>query len=312
VTKPEHWTHPLILKFAGISDPVDWVTERARELVAQAVLKGWGPPFDPLTLADHLGLKVVPSDDIRDARTVAAGSSNCRIEFNPNRPRGRIRHSIAHQISHTLFSERSDRPSPDSARAGQRDDNWQVEALCNIADAEFLIPLGSLSGLDTHDTRVAQLVDSGHRSGISVEAVLVRFARGSGRSCAMFCASRIEHGPKLGRYRLDYVIGSRTWHNPIGPGKLLPIQSVVSECTAIGHTVHGVERWPGVKPILAECVGVAPYPERSFPRVIGICRMDGVQSISPLIDAPDTNAAGISGRVLWAGRGDSTESRIEA
>ena len=72
----------------------------------RALDSGWsGPPFDPITLAtEHLKLKVVATDEVREARTVPDGSVG-RIEYNPNRPRERRRYSIAHEIAHTLFPD---------------------------------------------------------------------------------------------------------------------------------------------------------------------------------------------------------------
>jgi hypothetical protein len=141
----QKWTNPSVIEFAKDRDPVEAITNAARDVVVRAIDQGWvGPPFDPLVLADMLKLEVVPRADVPEARTVPMGRSSVYIEFNPNRPQSRVRFSIAHEIAHTLF--------PDCAktmrhRLAQRDangDEWQLEALCNIAAAEFLMPMGSL------------------------------------------------------------------------------------------------------------------------------------------------------------------------
>jgi hypothetical protein len=48
---------------------------------------------------------------------------------------------------------------------------------------------------------------------------------------------------------------------------------VISQCTAVGYTAKGRERVTNTFPELyLECVGIPPYPERNYPRVIGIVR----------------------------------------
>jgi len=98
------WTNASVLKFAEGRDPVKVVVQFARDIVLDAIDKGWsGPPFDPMKLADLRGLRTSPRGDIRDARTVLAGHDRVLIEYNPNRPSGRLRYSIAHEIAHTFF-----------------------------------------------------------------------------------------------------------------------------------------------------------------------------------------------------------------
>ena len=42
------------------ADPVEAISERARELVLTAIDEGWkGPPFDPFALANRIGVEVV-------------------------------------------------------------------------------------------------------------------------------------------------------------------------------------------------------------------------------------------------------------
>src|SRR5438876_4695326 len=90
---------------AGDADPIDVITRKARTVVFTAIQNGWsGPPFDPFALAEQLNLGIVPREDIAEARTVPSGAQ-LNIEFNPNRPRGRVRYSICHEIAHTLFPD---------------------------------------------------------------------------------------------------------------------------------------------------------------------------------------------------------------
>lgn len=100
------WTNPSVRRFAGNRDPVQAIVDRARDLTLRAMDEGWpGPPFDPSELAKWLNLDVIPCADIRDARIVPKPDLGLSIEFNPNRSRGRVRYSIAHEIAHSLFPD---------------------------------------------------------------------------------------------------------------------------------------------------------------------------------------------------------------
>jgi hypothetical protein len=103
-----YWTNESVLAFAGDRDPLDAVEEAARNLVYEAVQAGWdGPPFDPFDLARILGNEVVPREELSDARTVPVGGGEVSIEYNPARPRHRLRFSLAHEIAHTAIHDES-------------------------------------------------------------------------------------------------------------------------------------------------------------------------------------------------------------
>ncbi|WP_454743971.1 hypothetical protein [Cupriavidus necator] len=103
------WTNASVLNFAEGADPVAVMESRARELVLGAIDEGWsGPPFDPLELARWLDIPTEARGDIPDARTVPHGDGLLRLEYNPMRPRGRLRFSIAHEIAHSLFADCAD------------------------------------------------------------------------------------------------------------------------------------------------------------------------------------------------------------
>jgi len=91
----------------------------------------------PFQLADLLGIDAVPKHDVDDARTVPVGRSGFRIEFNPARPRGRLRHSIAHVIAHTLLPDCAEQVRHRLKRESLNVDEWQLEGLCNLAAAEI-------------------------------------------------------------------------------------------------------------------------------------------------------------------------------
>ena len=268
---PKKWTNPSVVDFAKGRDPVQAITDAAREIVMRAIDQGWvGPPFDPLALADILKLEVVPRDDVSEARTVPTGRGSVLIEFNPNRPQARVRFSVAHEISHTLFPDCS---KVMRYRLGHREatpDEWQLEALCNIAAAEFLMPLGSLPPPSRGELSMDHLLRLRLKYQVSTEAIFIRVAHVSGDSCAVFSASRPESPNEESRYRLDYLIGSRNWTKIASIGSWLPRSSLVAECRAIGYTAKGVERWGQNDPWHIESVGVSPYPGSRYPRVLGI------------------------------------------
>jgi len=85
--KLKYWTNPSVEQINLSGDPLADFIDRTRQVVFEAMQKGWsGPPFDPFKLADILHLHVVPTENVLDARTVPAPSGKVQIEFNPNRP----------------------------------------------------------------------------------------------------------------------------------------------------------------------------------------------------------------------------------
>lgn len=55
----------------------------------------------PLAIADLLKIRVEANSDVADARTITVGGK-IRIEFNPTRPRERVRFHSARDRTHTL------------------------------------------------------------------------------------------------------------------------------------------------------------------------------------------------------------------
>src|SRR5713101_299985 len=100
------WTNAYVRRLAGDRDPIGEIVTRARSRVLEGLDKGWaGPPYDPLALARLSGIQVVGRDSIPDAQTVVDASGKLVIQVNPNRPRARLRYSIAHELGHTLFPD---------------------------------------------------------------------------------------------------------------------------------------------------------------------------------------------------------------
>ena len=265
------WTHPSITALPAGRNPVDVILDRTRDLVVRARDEGWnGPPFDPLALADLLGVPVVANADVVDARTVPE-DGEVRIEFNPNRPAGRRRFSIAHEVAHLLFEDHADAVRERLQKIDQRSDDWQLEMLCNIAAAEIIMPAGSFSELRSEAPDLHHLLDLRKSFGVSIEAMLLRTIHLTDEPAAMFAASR--GAGEAHDYRIDYSVPSLRWNLRLDSGARIPLPTVVSECTAIGFTAFGTEQWLSDQPtMLVEAVGVPAYPGHRLPRVLGLLR----------------------------------------
>ena len=269
------WTNVSVrklLNIVGESDPVQAITRRAREVALHAMDKGWtGPPFDPVQLADHLGIAISPRHDVRDARTLPGPTGSLRVEFNPNRSSARVRYSIAHEIAHTLFPDCRDRIRQRSLRNELQGDEWQLEAICNVGAAELLMPLGSLKSAKDSDLTLETLLALRRRFQVSMEALLIRIMRLTDAPLAMFCAARIESGQHKERFSLSYTIGSQGWPGINFDDNAPPSDTVLLECTAIGYTAAATESW-GHTRVHVEAVGIPPYPGLRFPRVVGVVK----------------------------------------
>lgn len=205
----DFWTNHSVVAFAGERDPVDAVVERARVVALEAMENGWsGPPFNPFELAERLGVQVVAHEDLRDARLTTAESGRPLLEYNPSRPRGRLRFSIAHELAHTFFPDfaasarHRSGPSPEA-------DSWQLELLCDVAAAELLMPLGSFPELEDAPLEIEQLMELRRSFDVSLEALLLRVAKLTAKPMAVFTASRRDGDDAGSNFRIDYVMPSR-------------------------------------------------------------------------------------------------------
>jgi hypothetical protein len=268
----QYWTHPSISAIGQESDPIHFITESARDLVYRAIQSGWqGPPFDPFQLANFAGIKVLPSEEVVDARTVPAPGGRFVIEFNPNRPRHRIKYSICHEIAHTFFPDCSERVRNRTSVQDMSANDWQLEMLCNMGAAELLMPIGSFQSQEERRLSIDQILAFRKQYEVSVEAVLLRTINLTTEPCFVFSASLRTTAGKEKKYYIDYARPSRAWDQRIPSGLPLPKTTVAAECTAIGFTAKGNEQWLRTgENFNVECVGLPPYPNQMVPRVAGI------------------------------------------
>ncbi len=253
-------------------DPIAEIRSRASAVALQAMEAGWsGPPFDPAKLAEHIGVRLVPSEDVADARTVPLPDEKFQIEFNPNKPKARVRFSIAHEIAHSLFPDCRQAIRHRHPVLGRHGDEWQLEMLCNLGAAEFLMPVGSFPDFKRENISIDRLLELRRQFEVSIEAVLLRVVRLTEAACAVFAASKRAVGAHPNRYALDYSVDSRRWGLRMASGSLLPTTSVVADCTAIGYTAKRDEELAAaVGQLHIECLGIAPFPGEIFPRVVGV------------------------------------------
>lgn len=314
------WTNASVLAFAEGEDPIRAMEQKARSLALTAMDEGWaGPPFDPLILAERQNLRVIARGDIADARTVPADNGTLQLEFNPLRPRGRLKFSIAHEIAHTLFRDCADEVRCRGGHASDVPDNWQLEVLCNIGAAELLMPLGSFSHLAGEALSIQSVLELRKRFDVSVESCLIRLVKLASQPGAAFCASRHADG----RYHVDYIIPAPGWECPIRVGQVVPTNSVILEANAIGFTAVGEEEWISGQRMRVEGVGLAPYPGSLVPRVVGLLlSADEDAYRAPMITEVDGDALYPRGQgpkiivhvipdssTAWGGRGFAAQVR---
>lgn len=274
LTENEFWTNPSVKAITPNGDPILDIAEKAKALVFNAVENGWqGPPFDPFWLAQYRGLSVVPRDDIPDARLVPQTKGKPVIEYNPNQPPSRVRFSVAHEIAHTLFPDYLQSIRNRLELLNQRSDEWQLELLCNMAAAELLMPSESIADDLSTELTIEKLASLWKHFEVSPEAFLIRTARYTSQPVSIFAAARVGD-ESMSSYHLDYCIPSSSSKITIEVGMPIPKNSVLQECTAVGFTAKGTERWGGME-VVVDCIGIPPYPGRMFPRVVGILSAKG-------------------------------------
>jgi Zn-dependent peptidase ImmA (M78 family) len=265
-----YWTNRSVLALMD-DDPITAITQRARQVVLEAMETGWtGPPYDPFALAESLGIRIRPTSDVIDARTYGTAGGEFTIEFNPDRPPARIRYSVAHEVAHTFFPDCADAIRNRATHEGMVADEWQLEMLCNIAAAEILVPMGALGEDREIQPTVQRVLDLRRKFQVSFEAMVLRLVRITDYECFAFAA---RFDGDSGRYKLDYKMSSCTWRSAprLEPGFALPRRSAASECTAVGYTSIKEERWlSGGDTWSVEYLGIPPYLGQIRPRVIGL------------------------------------------
>jgi hypothetical protein len=294
MTDSNSWTNESVLTMAGDQPPVQAVVELARRVVMDAIDAGWaGPPYDPFALADLLGLEVRGRDEINDARTIPTNApprdaplshhitstDGVAIEYNPTRPRGRLRFSLAHEIAHTLFADVAEtvrhRTGMGAVPSYGGDDAWQLELLCNVAAGEFLMPTQLLEGLDDRPLDLPTLMQRRAEFGVSTEAILRRAVGLTGQAVTLIATTPNSAGES---FRVDYVESSRAWTAPVAEGDRLDGDHAVAlvNASSIGHVAADTLAL-GDCAMHAQAVGIPPWPNGDRPRVLVLLQPLGAE-----------------------------------
>jgi len=264
------WTHPSVLTLDD-PDPISAITLRTRNMVLEAIQRGWsGPPFNPFTLAEMRGLKLLPTDRVLDARTYSDDGQHFTIEYNPQRAAARMRYSIAHELVHTLFRDCAEKVRNRATHQEMTADDWQLESLCNIGAAEILMPFGMLQKELSIRPTAGLVLELRRKYLASCEAVVNRLIRFTSYPCVAFLA---RLSAETSRYFVEYQIASPSLDEDfsIHRGYTLPQSSKVSTCTAIGARDQEDARWlSSAKQWFVEYLGISPYTGETFPRVLGL------------------------------------------
>jgi O-acetyl-ADP-ribose deacetylase (regulator of RNase III) len=206
-----------------------------------------------------------------------------------------MRYSLFHEIAHTMFPDCAQMIRNRGAHNASRRDDWQLETLCNLAAAEFLLPAGALGQVRNLRPSVDAVLELRERYEASAEAALLRIRRLTSEPAIAFSCHR-DHAS--GRYVVDYAVPTAGLEWDLRPGSVLPIGTAATECTAIGYTAKKIENWHHFGEVRVECMGVAPFPRDVYPRVIGFVRPSELQPPSELSityirgDATQTRGAG--------------------
>jgi len=296
------WTNESVLRFAADKDPLDAAHDAAEGLLAKAVESGAdGPPVNVFALAEHLGLELLPKDDLVDAQ-VRSTESALVIEYNPNRPRGRLRFSIAHELGHICFADVADQPrhrtAAGSVEAPDTGDDWELELICDVIAADLLLPMHAVDGLLTVDPDIDFLMETRRRWDVSTEALLRRIVAATPRPLMLIASSRPSD--QLGEaIRVDYAFrspGSARMLPSLGHGGFLREVEPILACTAVGQTSRGNSKVLGSE-YHVQAVGVPPYPGRRWPRVLALIEPPSSRSEVP-------NLTFVTGDLLdWDDRG---------
>jgi O-acetyl-ADP-ribose deacetylase (regulator of RNase III) len=269
------WTHPSVRGISKNLDPIEAVLARAQDLTLEAIENGWsGPPFDAFELAKLCDIQVLPREDVGEARLMLGPTGKLEVHYNPLRPKTRVKFSIAHEVAHSLFPDCTEAVRHRGARFVEREDEWQLEILCNLAAGELLMPIGSFQDFNPDELAIDRVIEWRRKYEVSIEAMLLRILRLSKREFFVFSASTYDGES----YSFDYVIDSSGARKRLY-GKSLPKESLFKNCSAVGFTEKGDDIWPeGIGAVRFECCAIPPFPGQSYPRAVGFARPQTVEA----------------------------------
>jgi hypothetical protein len=176
--------HPhvlALLRDTGSTDPRLAIRRKVEGVIDR--LRPFGepqPPFEMMLLVSLLGIRLSkdPPAHSQDAEIAPREDGGWELRLNQERPEGRRRFSIGHEIGHTFFPGYDQ--SVQTRRPKKRD--WSdpedfVEHLCDRAASELLFPLPWFADQVRSRARSAEsLAALAHDYKASREATLRRYA----------------------------------------------------------------------------------------------------------------------------------------
>lgn len=247
---------------------------KARALIEEARRLGWaGPPFDPELLASLRGIHVVegPASLEHDALIRPRPDRSLEIVWNPSPPITRRRFSIFHEIAHTLFPDAYETIHFRGASRGRLNPEDELELLCDIAAAEFLLPYPEFqTDLDAHGVSLSAMDALRERYQASRESVLLRIAGTTDHPIAVAIlrhrlkptemrrlaqtAFAFDAGPQP-RLRVDLMSASKSFRGELlRPHKSVPDDSFVYRLLEAGNvSAYAIEVWESGRSTLPAC-----------------------------------------------------------
>lgn len=287
-----NWTNASVERLSPDADPLATITTLVTDLLLNAADHGAvGSPTDPFQLASLMGIGLRPHFDVADARLVTDPTGSgaraeavaplarfipsrvpLAIEYNPTKPRGRLRYSVAHELAHALFPdadvETRHRTTTGAVEAVAVDDSWQLELLCNVAAAEILMPAAAIEGLVNSATDIDFLMAQRARFHVSSEAFLRRLVHATDRPMALAAFNRVRDTIDSS-LRCDYLLASRTWDGNLERGTRIDAGATGGVPSAMGQTTRGTATVGG-RDWNVQSVGTPPYSGRLLPRVLAL------------------------------------------
>lgn len=288
------WTNDSVKRLSPNTDPLMRISTLVNDLLLSAADEGAiGSPTDPFQLASLMGIGLRPHFDVADARLVAeSGESHAAdaplarfvpsdarllIEYNPTRPRGRLRYSVAHELAHAFFPDAGEKTRHRTYTGAVEelavDDSWELELLCNVAAAEILMPADAIQGLINSETDIDFLMVKRAQFHVSTEALLRRLVHSTARPMALAAFNRVREFATA-PLRCDYVLTSRAWAGDLRRGEVIEPGAFPIAPSAVGQTTRGLATIDG-RAWNVQSVGTPAYPGRLLPRVLALIEPTG-------------------------------------
>ena len=274
----------LLRRFPDSRSPREAVRLAARDRLAEARTYGLrGPPFCPHMLASLLDIRTKPFRLLPyvDAVIVPDSAGKLTILWNDERPRKRTNFSVAHELGHTLFPHCARMMEQRQRHPGSYRGRDEIETLCDIAAAEFLMPFEEFrADLARVEPCLDAVIALSDRYQASYEATAIRLQFVDPRPVAIFVAEQLERvvPPRL---RIVYAPANESFLHRFPTVRLNALEWIPAASCAydalqapMAVPVKREERWKdlnGPSHFLVEVMRL-PVPDSFLPRVLVLLR----------------------------------------